>query len=114
MPSRILDRFAAEAPYGPWFWAMLVTMMTGLLIAFWSLCAHQVAQAELRHEVQQVERVALVECLQRFPQSTFSSCASQVAPRRVPQVLPRDLLAESEASVRAGAGGAVPVNFNYR
>jgi len=107
------DRHAG-APYGVWFWATLSTLMVGLLVAFWSLCVHQVRQAELRHEAQQTERVALADCLQHIPQSTFTTCASQVAPRRVPQVLPRDLLAESEAPVHGAVAAAIPVKFTFR
>lgn len=113
MQFRSLAR-RADVPHEPWFRAALLALVVGQIAAIWMLCSHQVRQAELRHEAQQIERVALSDCLQQIPQSTLRSCASRIAPQTVPEVNARDLLAESDAAARGMAAAAVPVSFTYR
>lgn len=74
MPSFIASSQPAT-PREMLMWAVMGTLVAGLLAAFWALCDQQVRKAQLRDAAAQGQRVAVSDCLGSMPRSTFRSCA---------------------------------------
>ena len=66
------------------FWPVLAVLVASQLLAFWMLCIHQVRKAEVRNATQQVQRIAVADCLRYIPRATLNSCATRVDPGNRP------------------------------
>lgn len=101
----------ARPPRSRLFWAVLGVLAAGQLFAFWTLCSHQVRQAEARRTEQLVQQMALADCLQYIPGATMASCASRMG------VAPGAFAAsEPPAGMHPdpALSGATPVSFSLR
>jgi hypothetical protein len=76
----LLDR-TSHSPADKWLWALIGVLVIGQLFAFWMLCRQQVRQAEARHASAQLERMAMLDCIQTIPGATRSHCATRVTLR---------------------------------
>ena len=97
MPSLIAPNQTAT-PREMLMWAALGILAAGLLAAFWTLCNDQVQKARVRDANVQVRSVAVSDCLNHVPRSTFHGCATG---GNVMQA------AQAQATT-------VPVNFTFR
>jgi hypothetical protein len=93
----------AAVPRDRAFWIATSVLLLGQLIAFWTVCSHQVSVAAARQANQQVERLAVADCLRTVPGATLASCAQRVVPQ------------DSQLAIAAqpAAEEAVPVNYVY-
>jgi len=99
MLSRLLA-MSAEPQSRRIFWTVVSALALVQLAAFWMLCSHQVRRAEVRDATQQVQRIAISDCLQYIPHATLHGCAARVDPA-----------ARDDGAV---LGNAIPVNFASR
>ena len=92
MPSLISSNQTAT-PREMLMWALLGVLAAGLLASFWTLCNDQVQKARMRDANAHVQSVAVSDCLNHLPRSTFHSCASgmngmQAAQERIATTVP--------------------------
>jgi hypothetical protein len=89
----------------PALWWLLGALLAAQLMALWMLCNQQVRKAEARNAEVQMTQMALSDCLQYIPGSTFASCTARLG-----------LAAASQpATVAPGAAQrAVPVSYTVR
>jgi hypothetical protein len=93
----------AAVPGDRAFWIATSVLLLGQLIAFWTVCTHQVSAAAERHASEAVERLAVEHCLRTAPGATLASCAQRVIP-------PDSQLA---IVTRPTKEETVPVNYVY-
>jgi hypothetical protein len=93
----------AAVPRDRAFWIATSVLLLGQLIAFWTVCTHQVSAAAERHASEAVERLAVAQCLRTEPGATLASCAQRVVP-------PDSQLA---IVTRPSEEETVPVNYVY-
>jgi hypothetical protein len=84
------------------FWIAASVLLVGQLIAFWTVCSQQVRTAQERQGTQQVERLAVTDCLRTVPGATLSSCSRHAAPQ------------DSQLAGESQADETVPVNYVYQ
>jgi hypothetical protein len=87
MPSDLPEQ-RARAQRDSLFHASLLALAMGLFVTFWMVCSQQVRKAKMRDITTEVQRVAIVDCLQYIPRATLNSCASRVDPYSVQAALP--------------------------
>jgi hypothetical protein len=85
------------------FWIAASVLLVGQLIAFWTVCTQQVRLAQARHASQQLEQMAVADCLRHVHGATLAACARAVAPQD------NQLAAAAESAEPQ----AVPVNYVY-
>jgi hypothetical protein len=106
-----------SAPRSRLHWVIGAALVAGQLVAFWMVCSHQVRKAQMRDLTDEVQGVAISDCLQYIPRATLISCANRVDPYR------RDTNAAVPAAdrppeaapqaARARTSSAAPVNVSY-
>ncbi len=105
--TAVTDLFEARSPLTRLFWAGVVMVACGLLAAFWSLCMQQVREAEIRQALVRMQQLALADCLQYMPRSTFASCAGALRAAST-------AVAVAEQATSAPGTGAVTVSVQLR
>lgn len=97
----------ARSPLARLFWGGVGMVACALLAAFWMLCVQQVRQAEVRHAAVRMQHMAVADCLQSVPRSTWASCSGSVAgaPTAVAVVQPVG---------SPSWQGAIPVSYQIR
>lgn len=93
----------AAVPRDRAFWIATSVLLLGQLIAFWTVCTHQVSAAAERHASEAVERLAVAQCLRTVPGATLASCAQRVVPQDN----------QLAAATRSADEDTVPVNYVY-
>jgi hypothetical protein len=86
------------------FWIAVSVLLVGQLIAFWMVCTQQVRVAEARHANEQLDRVAVADCLREIPGATLASCVRRVAPQD----------SQLAAATKPADPDAVLVNYVYQ
>ena len=72
----------SDTPRNRLHWVIGAALVLGQLVAFWMVCSHQVRKAQMRDLTDEVQRVAIADCLQYVPRATLISCANRVDPYR--------------------------------
>jgi hypothetical protein len=108
---------ADPAPRNRLHWVIGAALVLGQLVAFWMVCSHQVRKAQMRDLTEEVQGVAISDCLQYIPRATLNSCANRVDPYRPgsnaavpagdkpPEAAPQ--------AARARTSSTAPVNVSY-
>ena len=97
-------------------WVIGAALVVGQLVAFWMLCSHQVRKAQMRDLTDEVQSVAIADCLQYIPRATLSTCANRVDPYRRDGNAAMPAGDKPEAAPQAGrarTSSAAPVNVSF-
>jgi hypothetical protein len=97
-------------------WLIGAALIAGQLVAFWMVCSHQVRKAQMRDLTDEVQGVAISDCLQYIPRATLISCANRVDPyRRDGNAVtpPGDKPEAAPQAARARTSSAAPVTVSY-